>query len=915
MASAIPEQSAHADAIRNALAHHHAGRLPQAEAIYRQVLRTQPDHPDALHLLGMIAFQIRRPDIAAELVEKAIRVNPSDATYHQDLGNVLEALGRKDDALASYRKALTLAPDDADTHFNAGHVLHEQARLDEAVASYAEALRLRPDFIEAHINLGSVFARQGRMDEAIASCRHALALAPDSPDLHYNLANALKDRDDPGAAISSYRRAISLRPGFAEALNNLGTMLVGQGALDDAEACYRDAIARQPQFAGAHHNLGLVLQRRDRLPDAIACYRQALALQPEDPAVANDLGYALTAAGKADEAIALFAKALAVRPTFADAQNNLGIALRRVGQVDHAIASFGRAIALQPDFAEAHNNLGNAQIERGDVALALASFRRALTIREAPEFRTSFARCIRSIDLDVVDPDVRRLVTRALSEAWTRPSDLATVAIKLIGRIDAASECIERASHAWPARLPADELFGTAGIAVLADDPLLLALLETTHICDLPLERTLTMARHALLGEALRTGVDVAPGSAALAFHCALARQCFITEYVFATTDGEVALAGRLRAELDAALQLDAPVPVMWVCAVAAYLPLGNLRNAAALAGRSWPHAVAALITQQIAEPAEERQDRNAVPRLTAIDDDVSLIVRQQYEENPYPRWDKLPTPGGSSSVNDYLRQQFPSAGFRPLPNGRDLDILVAGCGTGQESIEMAQQFWEARVLAVDLSLSSLCYARRKTRERGLSNVEYVQGDITKLASIGRRFDVISSVGVLHHLADPKAGWQQLLSLLRPGGLMLLGFYSEVARRNVVAAREFVARGGYGADAAEIRRCRQDMIAADGGDRFRQLTTFRDFYTTSELRDLIFHVQEHRFTLPRIKSMLDELDLDLIGFLLEPPVVRAYQARFPADTELRDLDHWNAFESEFPDTFIGTYAFWAQRRK
>ena len=199
--------------------------------------------------------------------------------------------------------------------------------------------------------------------------------------------------------------------------------------------------------------------------------------------------------------------------------------------------------------------------------------------------------------------------------------------------------------------------------------------------------------------------------------------------------------------------------------------------------------------------------------RLTTVDDDVSRRVRQQYEENPYPRWIKLPDAGKTLSLDAYLREQFPAVPFIPLGKDGDLDILVAGCGTGQESIEMAQQFPAARVLAVDLSLSSLAYAQRKTAERGITNIEYAQADITKLASIGRTFDIISSVGVLHHLEDPMAGWRQLLSLLRPGGFMLLGFYSERARQNIVAARAFIADGGYGSTAAEIRRCREALTA------------------------------------------------------------------------------------------------------
>jgi 2-polyprenyl-3-methyl-5-hydroxy-6-metoxy-1,4-benzoquinol methylase len=309
----------------------------------------------------------------------------------------------------------------------------------------------------------------------------------------------------------------------------------------------------------------------------------------------------------------------------------------------------------------------------------------------------------------------------------------------------------------------------------------------------------------------------------------------------------------------------------------------------------------------------EEQRYRDGMRRLTMVADGVSRRVRQQYEENPYPRWIKLPRAEKARSLDSYLRHQFPFASFRPIPKGGAIDILIAGCGTGQESIETAQQFPEAQVLAVDLSLSSLSYAKRKTNERGLKNVEYAQADITQLGSLGRMFDIIVSVGVLHHLADPMAGLRELVALLRPGGLMLLGLYSESARQAVVAARRFIAERGYDSTAADIRRCRQDLMAPESGGLLKQLTSFRDFYATSECRDLLFHVQEHRLTLPQIKAMLSDLDLDFIGFLLEPQHVHRYKECFPQDIPRTNLDYWNDFEARFPQTFIGSYVFWVQK--
>ena len=198
-------------------------------------------------------------------------------------------------------------------------------------------------------------------------------------------------------------------------------------------------------------------------------------------------------------------------------------------------------------------------------------------------------------------------------------------------------------------------------------------------------------------------------------------------------------------------------------------------------------------------------------------------------------------------------------------------EVLIAGCGTGSHSILVAQRFRGVRVLAIDLSLSSISYAKRKTQELGMTNIEYAQADILKLGDIARTFDVIESVGVLHHLADPFAGWRTLLSRLRPGGFMGLGFYSEIARRHVVKAREFIAERGYASTSDDIRRFRQDLAVQDASVELQWLSKIPDFYSTSECRDLLFHVQEHRLTLGQIESFLAEFGLHFIGFELDPP--------------------------------------------
>ena len=201
---------------------------------------------------------------------------------------------------------------------------------------------------------------------------------------------------------------------------------------------------------------------------------------------------------------------------------------------------------------------------------------------------------------------------------------------------------------------------------------------------------------------------------------------------------------------------------------------------------------------------------------------------------------------------------------------------------------------------------------RRSTRALGLDASNTRRPTSCGSARSGAAFDLIESNGVLHHMADPWAGWRVLLSLLRPGGFMRIGLYSEIARWGVVAARAFIAEHGYGSTPAEIRRFRHDLMQRDDA-MARNITWFNDFYSTSECRDLVFHAQEHRMTLPEIKAFLAEQNLQLLGLEVDRATARRYAARFPADTAMTDLDLWHAFEQDNPHTFATMYRFWVQK--
>jgi predicted O-linked N-acetylglucosamine transferase (SPINDLY family) len=263
-----------------ALQYHRAGRLQEAEQVYRQILAQQPNHADALHHLGIMAHQAGRIDIAVDLIRRAIALNPNWPEARNNLGNVLKDGGQLDQAIAAYRQAIGGNPNLAEAHYNLGNVLRDSGQLDAAIAAFGQAIAVRPDYTLAHTNLGNVLQSCGRPDDAIAAYRQAVALRPDYAEAHSNLGNALKDTGQLDEAVDAHQRAISLRADYAEAHYNLGNALRAKAQLDEAVAAFRQAIALRPDYAKAHSNLGNALKGTGQLDLAIAAYRQAIALRP-----------------------------------------------------------------------------------------------------------------------------------------------------------------------------------------------------------------------------------------------------------------------------------------------------------------------------------------------------------------------------------------------------------------------------------------------------------------------------------------------------------------------------------------------------------------------------------------------------------------------------------------------------------
>ena len=429
---------------------HKAGRLAEAEALYRQVLGIQPNHAESWHFLGLIALQLGRCDLAFEWVRKSIVLDPRNAAAYSDLGEVHRTTGHLDEAVGAYRRALEINPHHVDAHNNLGIALAQQRRFDEAATEFRRAIELRPGFVEVMNNLGTALMEQGQHEDAAAAYRGAVELRPDFPEAHQNLGKAFQQLGRWSDAREAFSRAIQLKPDYADAWNHLGMTLSREDRLDEAGAAFERAVQISPSHGEARNNLGNLLRQRGQLDKAIAAFRQAIQNKPDSAEIHVNLGAACMEKGRFEEAVAAYRRASELWPNSAETSVHLGVALRRQGRPEEAMRAYQRALEIDPGCAGAHNNLGNILRDLGQWDPAITEFRRALKIDpNSAEANNNLGGLLREKgQLDEAVEAFRRAIqlNPDLPEAW---SNLGIV-LRDQGRSDEAVSSFRRALQLRP---------------------------------------------------------------------------------------------------------------------------------------------------------------------------------------------------------------------------------------------------------------------------------------------------------------------------------------------------------------------------------------------------------------------------------------------------------------------------------
>jgi predicted O-linked N-acetylglucosamine transferase (SPINDLY family) len=363
--------------LQTAILQHDAGRLAEAEAIYRQILSAAPNHAVALHLLGVIAHQVGQHAAAIELIDRAIQANPGYAEAYLSRANVRFAQGQHQQAVESYSKAIELKPDLPEAHHNRGSSLHLLEQYPAALEGYDKAIQLKPDYAEAYWNRGNTLFALERYEAALESFDKAIQLKPDYAQAHCGRGIALYVLHQYEAALESCDQAIELKPDFAEAYSNRANILY-------------------------------ILQRHEEVVES--CDR-AIQINAEFPEALRTRGNALFAMQRYREARESYDRAIELKPLQAEAYNNRGSALHALGEYDASLDSYNRAVELKPDYAEAYNNRGNTLHGLRAYAGALEDYSKALELQPNYDYLAGMRVHMRRIlcDWEGIEDEERRL--------------------------------------------------------------------------------------------------------------------------------------------------------------------------------------------------------------------------------------------------------------------------------------------------------------------------------------------------------------------------------------------------------------------------------------------------------------------------------------------------------------------------
>ena len=387
----------------------------------------------------------------------------------------------------------------------------------------------------------------------------------------------------------------------------------------------------------------------------------------------------------------------------------------------------------------------------------------------------------------------------------------------------------------------------------------------------------------------------------------AISIQSFLNEYIYDVSEAEMEKIEFVKKKIENDEQNICTMPSSEVFLLTLYVDVSDLPYIF----KEKLRKLSPEIYEEIVKNSEiEIRLSEDIPCLSSNKDSVSSKVQEQYEESPYPRWKTLNFPTAPVNLEDIVKNSLIKCDIQSLTQKQPLEVLVAGCGTGKQPINLAKSMANVKIDAIDLSLKSLSFAKRKSKELQIENISFFQDDILNLPNQRKKYDFIACGGVLHHMEEPKKGLQILSEKLNNEGLLFIALYSTLARQNIKRVQEGIKLERINPHDAEVRYLRELLKLKLRND---PITKINDFYSSSSFRDLFLHVQEHTFSCLELKKLLKSCNLKFCGFSLPNKTILEFSSHHRDFEDFYSLDAWHAYEQKQPNLFLGMYNFYCQK--
>tara|TARA_X000000950_G_scaffold37695_1_gene40310 strand:+ start:79 stop:2058 length:1980 start_codon:yes stop_codon:yes gene_type:complete len=597
----------------------------------------------------------------------------------------------------------------------------------------------------------------------------------------------------------------------------------------------------------------------------------------------------------------LFIKVVNLNPKYTDGYYNLANIFSKLDKEEEAIENYKKVIELEKNYFKAHNNLGNIYRKKGLNKKAIECYLSTLEINS--NYKAAYynlAGVLQFYIINVENKKINKFLLYLLKERIiVRPNSIASNVLNgLFLNTD-----LKKNLSLIKDKISKKDL--NYILENLQNNSLLLQFMKVCPIPDIYIEENFIKIRKEILNQIYKSNID----NTSINFLISLSIQCFLNEYIYSQSKEEKEKIKKIDERIKNNLKDNKKISDLDILCLSCYEPLTNF---------SWSNKI--QFTEKLKEIFElhlnqneiENQICKSIKSISKVEDGISIKVKEQYEENPYPRWENLGLSILPRNIKDVINDSGLNLDLQEINFSDSPEILIAGCGTGQHAITTASKYNKSKILALDLSFKSLSYAKRKANELKINNIDFIQGDILDLKSIDRKFDIIESVGVLHHMDNPFEGLKMLTSCLNNDSLMLIGLYSEKARQHIKQIKNRINKLKLQSNYKNIVNFRKDLIE-NNNDEWNYIKSSPDFYTVSGVRDLLFHVQEHRFTISEIKKYLDKLALIFLGF--EDQLVKEnFKDNYTNKDDLYNLDKWEEYEKFNPRIFAGMYQFWCKKK-